>query len=139
MRTLLGFTAVVVVLTFLACGKDVTAPEPGTPSDVAGDWTFDALLFNAQGALACEEFGTVTISRSDASLSGTAHHHHDCVRAGGTTDTVVTDRLTGRVGAATMRLTFGGCDYHGDLYHAPIDSAAGTVTCRTGVGPSLGT
>jgi hypothetical protein len=138
MRSLLGFTGVVVVLTFLSCGKDVTAPEPGLPSDVAGDWTFDAFVFTAQGTLECEEYGTATISRSGANLSGTAHHHHACAVGGVTTDTVVTDALTGSVGSATIRLTFGGCDYHADLYHAPIDSAAGIVTCSTPVGGSLG-
>ena len=36
--------------------------------------------------------------------------------------------LTGSVGASTLRLSFAGCDYQGDLFHLPIDSAAGDVT-----------
>jgi len=38
--------------------------------------------------------------------------------------------LTGSVGASTLRLRFAGCDYQGDLFHLPIESAAGDVTCE---------
>ena len=135
MRSLVRFTGVVAVLTVSSCGKDATAPEPGPPSDVAGDWTFDELLLDDQGQLRCNDYGTLTISRSDASLSGTVHQHVGCTWPGATIDSTGTAPLTGNVGATTIRLTFGDCDLQGDLFHTPIDSAAGTVTCRVRVGP----
>src|SRR6266568_1657829 len=137
MRSLLRFTGVVVVLAVSSCGTDLTAPEPGPPPDVAGEWTFAELLTNARGQIQCNDYGTLTISRSDANLSGTVDQHGGCDVPGGTIDNSGTGPLTGDVGATTIRLTFGRCDYHGDLFHTPIDSADGTVTCTERVGTSL--
>ncbi len=137
MRSLLRFTGVVVVLAVSSCGTDLTAPEPGPPPDVAGEWTFAELLTNARGQIQCNDYGTLTISRSDANLSGTVDQHGGCDVPGGTIDNSGTGPLTGDVGATTIRLTFGGCDYRGDLFHTPIDSADGTVTCTERVGTSL--
>src|SRR6266702_2611716 len=78
MRSLLRFTGVVVVLAVSSCGTDLTAPEPGPPPDVAGEWTFAELLTNARGQIQCNDYGTLTISRSDANLSGTVDQHGGC-------------------------------------------------------------
>lgn len=137
MRAPLRSTCVVVIVALASCGKDSLAPEPGAPSDVHGTWTFGEEIGNAQ--IVCSDYGTIVFSQSHADLTGTAGQTGSCDTPGGTISNSGAGPLSGNVGAATIRLAFGGCEYHGDLFHAPIDSAAGDVACTVRIGASLAT
>ena len=121
-------SAAVLLVAVLSCSGEPTAPL-GPPSAVEGAWIFSAELINSDRNLVCEHYGTINVTQSGSTLSGTVRQTLECV---GPSDTVLntgTVAFTGSTGLSAIRLRFVGCDYEGDLFHAPIDSAAGDVTC----------
>ncbi|HUC41829.1 MAG TPA: hypothetical protein VMR92_13395 [Gemmatimonadales bacterium] len=135
MRAVLQSACAVLLVAFVSCGKDsVAPPEPGPPSDIHGTWIFSELLFGAQ--IACADDGSIDFSQSDADLHGTVTQQGTCNTVAGAVGNSRNGPLTGSVGRATIRFSFGGCSYHGYLTHLPVDSAYGTVECRTHLGIS---
>jgi len=128
-------TCAVFIVAFAACGKDSTAPASGPPpGDIAGTWTFAEQL--GSGQVVCNDAGTLDFSQSNADLTGTASQVGSCTTPGGTIDNSGSGALTGHLGATTIDLAFGDCNYHGTLFHTPADSADGTVECPP-AGPTL--
>ncbi len=69
------------------------------------------------------------MAQSGSTLSGTVRQTLECVGPSDTVFNTGTVAFTGSTGSSAIRWSFAGCDYRGDLFHAPIDSAAGDVTC----------
>lgn len=130
MRPLEWCIAPVLLVALVSCGTEPTAPLPGPPSAIEGEWTFNAQLFNSDLNLFCEHYGTLNVAESGANLTGTVTQTLECVGPHDTIDNTGNVRIAGGVGASTIRLSFAGCDYQGDLFHVPIDSAAGDVVCE---------
>ena len=124
--------APILAAVLLTCGKDSAAPlpdEPGPPTDVAGLWSYTAYLENTDRQIECHDEGRITISQDSADLTGPVTQAGSCNSEEGYFEYSGTGTLSGNVGAATVRLAFEGCSYHGDLFNTPRDSAGGTVTC----------
>jgi hypothetical protein len=122
----------IIVVTLLTCGKDASAPlpdEPGPPTDIAGLWSYTAYLENTARQIECHDAGRITISQDSADLTGPVTQAGSCNSTDGYFEYSGTGTLSGNVGAATVRLEFESCSYHGDLFNTPRDSAGGTVTC----------
>ena len=118
----------VLLVALLSCSGEPTAPL-GPPNVVEGAWTFSAELINSDRNLVCEHYGTINVAQSGSTLSGTVRQTLECVGPSDTVFNTGTVAFTGTTGSSAIRLRFVGCDYEGDLFHAPIDSAAGDVTC----------
>lgn len=139
MRRVLSIIIAAGVLTYC---KDAAAPEPDEPGDptaVAGTWTYFEQIGNTQLQIICYDNGTLAISQNAHELTGTVTQFGICTGPGGEADNSGTGAFAGNVGAATVRLDMGGCDYRGDLFNTPRDSSTGTVSCRINVGPPYGT
>src|SRR2546430_13678663 len=121
-------SAAVLLVVVLACSGEPTAPL-GPPNVVEGVWTFSAELINSDRNLVCEHYGTINVAQSGSTLSGTVRQTLECVGPSDTVFNTGTVAFTGSTGSSAIRWSFAGCDYRGDLFHAPIDSAAGDVTC----------
>ena len=122
------FVTVIALMSGAACGNEPTAPQ-GAPGAVEGAWTFSAELINSDRNLVCEHYGTINVAQSGSTLSGTVRQTLECVGPSDTVFNTGTVAFTGSTGSSAIRWSFAGCDYRGDLFHAPIDSAAGDVTC----------
>lgn len=119
-----------LIVALLTCGKDATAPdEPGLPSPFAGLWSYSENLENVGEQITCHNEGTVVISQDGADLSGTVTQVGGCTIGGDFVDNSGTASFSGNVGAATVRFRFAGCNYQGDLFNTPRDSAGGEVDC----------
>lgn len=123
------FVTVMALMSVAACGNEPTAPQ-GTPGAVEGAWTFSAELISPDLKLVCEHYGTLNVTQSGANLTGTVTQTLNCVGPSDTINNSGNVTLTGSVGASTIRLIFADCDYQGDLFRVPIDSASGDVTCE---------
>src|ERR1043165_3701373 len=129
------------LLASLTCSKDTSAPplpaapapdEPGPPTHIEGVWSYYEVVGNAQHNVSCTNQGTITIARDSADLTGTVNQTGTCIINGAYADNSGSAPITGNVGAATVRLEFADCMYHGDLFNMPRDSAAGTSSCQGG-------
>ncbi|HEY6157248.1 MAG TPA: hypothetical protein VIV88_07315 [Gemmatimonadales bacterium] len=122
------FVTMMALMSVGACSNEPTAPQ-GPLAVVEGEWTFSAELFSSDFKLQCEHYGTLNVARAGANLTGTVTQALGCVGPSDTIGNSGETTFTGSVGASTIRFTFVGCDYQGDLFHVPIDSAAGDVSC----------
>lgn len=120
--------AAALFVALSSCGNEPTAPQ-GPPATVEGEWTFSAELFSTDFKLQCEHYGTLNVARVGAYLTGTVAQALGCVGPSDTIGNSGNTTFTGSVGASTIRFSVVGCDYQGDLFHVPIDSAAGDVSC----------
>lgn len=136
MGTPLRSTCVAVLVAFISCGKDTTAPGPGSSSDVHGTWAITEEIGTPD--IGCTDGGTIAVTQSSAILTGTGSRGGSCLTPGGTVSNhTESGSLSGDVGASTIRFNFAGCDYHGNLFDTPIDSAGGDVSCTLIIGGSF--
>src|SRR5213082_2407510 len=77
-------SAAVLLVAVLSCSGEPTAPL-GPPNVVEGAWIFSAELINSDRNLVCEHYGTINVTQSGSTLSGTVRQTLECV---GPSDTV---------------------------------------------------
>lgn len=132
MTRLLHRSSPLLIVALLTCGKDAAAPlpdEPGPPSPFAGLWSYTKSIENVAEQITCYNTGTVVITQDGADLSGTVTQVGGCTVDGDFADNSGSASFSGNVGAATVRFAFAGCNYRGDLFNTPRDSAGGEVDC----------
>lgn len=125
-------------LGVLACGGDGGVPtEPVVPAGALGTWTYFEVMQNAALAVSCSDEGLLELIQSGSAVVGTVQQSGSCTAPGGSVDNSGTANLSGLVFTeSTIRFEAAGCHYAGDLFGAPVDSAAGSVSCTFQAGGS---
>jgi len=130
-------------LGILACGSDSTAPE-----SISGNWTFSDATSNARLSGSCHATGTISITQTGSSFTGT-------VISGSNSCTVGTQSSTGSIAGSAIgdgRITApavsftdntlteadletlvtkrgGACKYTGTISGSPVNRMTGDETC----------
>jgi hypothetical protein len=125
-RMVMGLTAILAILD--GCGGGDGGPT-GPAADINGTWTYFETFGDPQNQVTCTGAGTIDITQSGEQFTARVDHTGSCVVPGGFVDNSGTETFSGGLSLTTVEFAFGGCDYRGNLFGSPADSAAGTMAC----------